>query len=73
MNRASDGACFIVNADVCVRLVGILTKSVMSLSFHKMSLSKIQTLRVAAVLEDCFNQLDILGHTLTRTLNGEVG
>ncbi|XP_062256130.1 dynein regulatory complex protein 9 isoform X1 [Platichthys flesus] len=30
-----------------------------------MSLSKMQSLRVAAVLEDCSDQLDILGHILT--------
>ncbi|KAM4580978.1 uncharacterized protein PAE49_005636 isoform 2-T2 [Odontesthes bonariensis] len=36
-----------------------------------MSLSQVQTLRVAAVIEDCVHQLDILGHTLTAQINKE--
>ncbi|XP_029306883.1 dynein regulatory complex protein 9 isoform X3 [Cottoperca gobio] len=36
-----------------------------------MSLSRIQSLRLAAVLEDCSDQLDILGHTLTVQISKE--
>ncbi|XP_045901109.1 dynein regulatory complex protein 9 [Micropterus dolomieu] len=36
-----------------------------------MSLSRIQSLRLAAVLEDCSDQLDILGHTLTVQIRRE--
>ncbi|XP_035528213.1 dynein regulatory complex protein 9 [Morone saxatilis] len=38
-----------------------------------MSLSRVQSLRLAAVLEDCSDQLDILGHTLTVQINREQG
>ncbi|XP_035020174.1 dynein regulatory complex protein 9 isoform X1 [Hippoglossus stenolepis] len=38
-----------------------------------MSLSKMQSLRVAAVLEDCSDQLDILGHSLTVQISREQG
>ncbi|XP_074510716.1 dynein regulatory complex protein 9 [Sebastes fasciatus] len=38
-----------------------------------MSLSRIQSLRLAAVLEDCSDQLDILGHTLTVQIDRERG
>ncbi|XP_058503798.1 dynein regulatory complex protein 9-like [Solea solea] len=38
-----------------------------------MSLSKIQSLRLAAVLEDCSDQLDILGHTLRVPAGREQG
>ncbi|XP_070768799.1 dynein regulatory complex protein 9 [Enoplosus armatus] len=38
-----------------------------------MSLSRIQSLRLAAVLEDCSDQLDIVGHTLTVKINRERG
>lgn len=36
-----------------------------------MCLSRIQSLRLAAVLEDCSDQLDILGHALTVQINRE--
>ncbi|XP_053183610.1 dynein regulatory complex protein 9 [Scomber japonicus] len=36
-----------------------------------MSLSRIQSLRLAAVLEDCSDQLDILGHALTVQISRE--
>ncbi|XP_044064010.1 dynein regulatory complex protein 9 isoform X2 [Siniperca chuatsi] len=36
-----------------------------------MSLSRIQSLRLAAALEDCSDQLDILGHTLTVQISRE--
>ncbi|XP_032373667.1 dynein regulatory complex protein 9 isoform X1 [Etheostoma spectabile] len=38
-----------------------------------MSLSRTQSVRVAAVLEDCCDQLDILGHTLTVQMDRERG
>uniref|UniRef100_A0A3B4TZ63 Dynein regulatory complex protein 9 n=2 Tax=Seriola dumerili TaxID=41447 RepID=A0A3B4TZ63_SERDU len=38
-----------------------------------MSLSHIQSLRLAAVLEDCLDQLDILGHSLTVQISREQG
>lgn len=38
-----------------------------------MSLSRIQRLRLAAVQEDCRDQLDILGHTLTLRIRKERG
>lgn len=38
-----------------------------------MSLSRIQRLRLAAVQEDCRDQLDILGHTLTLRISKERG
>ncbi|KAM6910468.1 dynein regulatory complex protein 9 [Xenentodon cancila] len=38
-----------------------------------MSLSWMQTLRVAAVLEDCTDRLDILGHTMTVEMTREDG
>ncbi|KAM9838821.1 dynein regulatory complex protein 9-like [Aulostomus maculatus] len=36
-----------------------------------MSLSRTQSLRLAAVLEECSNQLDIVGHSLTVQMGGE--
>ncbi|KAJ4931214.1 hypothetical protein JOQ06_025512 [Pogonophryne albipinna] len=38
-----------------------------------MSLSRIQSLRLAAVVEDCADQLEILGHTLTVQIRKERG
>lgn len=38
---------------------------------QQMSLSRIQSLRLAAVLEDCSDQLDILGHALTVQISRE--
>lgn len=38
-----------------------------------MSLSRVQSVRLAAVLEDCSNQLDILGHTLSLQIDREQG
>ncbi|XP_030606646.1 dynein regulatory complex protein 9-like [Archocentrus centrarchus] len=38
-----------------------------------MFLSRVQSLRLAAELEDCSQQLDILGHTLTVQINGDRG
>ncbi|KAK2910624.1 dynein regulatory complex protein 9 [Channa argus] len=38
-----------------------------------MSLSRIQSLRLSAVLEDCSNRLDILGHTLRVQISTEQG
>lgn len=40
---------------------------------RRMSLSLIQRLRLEAILEDCSDQLDILGHSLTLRLSREQG
>lgn len=40
---------------------------------YRMSLSLIQRLRLEAILEDCSDQLDILGHSLTLRLSREQG
>lgn len=45
----------------------------MSYTLHRMSLSQSQSLTVAAVLEDCSDQLDIVGHTLTVQMSRERG
>lgn len=45
----------------------------MSYTLHRMSLSQSQSLTVAAVLEDCSDQLDIVGHTLMVQISRERG
>lgn len=40
---------------------------------HRMSLSRIQSLGIAAVLEDCSNQLDIVGHIVRVQISRERG
>ncbi|CAG6016033.1 unnamed protein product [Menidia menidia] len=40
---------------------------------NKMSLSRIQSLRVAAVLEDISHQLEIIGHSMTAQINKDQG